>query len=207
MLVAPAGLNPIRERDRIAGEVLPARHYGSVDVFLEAYESAAGGEVLVIDNGGRTDEGCIGDLTVLEAQAAGISGILVWGLHRDSAELTEVDLPVFSYGTFPAGPQRLDDREPDALATARFGNGVVGSDHVVFADADGAVFVPATGVESVLAAAAAISLTERAQADLIRAGSTIRDQLRFAEYLEAHAVDPSYTFRKYLRLIGGAVEE
>jgi 4-hydroxy-4-methyl-2-oxoglutarate aldolase len=91
MLVAPAGLNPIREGDRMAGEVLPVRHYGSVDVFLEAYESASGGEVLVIDNGGRTDESCIGDLTVLEAQAAGISGILVWGLHRDSAELTEID--------------------------------------------------------------------------------------------------------------------
>jgi 4-hydroxy-4-methyl-2-oxoglutarate aldolase len=78
---------------------------------------------------------------------------------------------------------------------------------VVFADADGAVFVPAMEVESVLATATAIGLTERAQADLIRPGSTIRDQLRFAEYLEAHAVDPSYTFRKHLRSIGGVIEE
>jgi APA family basic amino acid/polyamine antiporter len=31
----------------------------------------------VIDNAGRRDEGCIGDLTVLEARAAGLAGIVV----------------------------------------------------------------------------------------------------------------------------------
>ena len=46
---------------------MPARHYGSVDVFLEALSSAGPGDVLVIDNGGRTDEACIGDLVALEA--------------------------------------------------------------------------------------------------------------------------------------------
>ncbi len=69
---------------RIAGRVLPARHYGSVDIFLEAMETAGKGDVLVIDNHGRRDEACIGDLTVLEAQAAGLSGIVVWGFHRDT---------------------------------------------------------------------------------------------------------------------------
>jgi 4-hydroxy-4-methyl-2-oxoglutarate aldolase len=40
-------------------------------------EKAEPGDVLVIDNGGRMDEGCIGDLTVLEAQASGLAGIAV----------------------------------------------------------------------------------------------------------------------------------
>jgi regulator of RNase E activity RraA len=59
---------------RFAGRVLPAQHVGSVDVFLEAFESAEPGDVLVVDNGGRRDEACVGDLVALEAQAAGIAG-------------------------------------------------------------------------------------------------------------------------------------
>jgi regulator of RNase E activity RraA len=54
-------------------------------VFLEALGSAGYGDVLVVDNGGRADEACVGDLVVLEAQAAGVSGMVVWGLHRDTS--------------------------------------------------------------------------------------------------------------------------
>src|SRR6266536_1088712 len=52
---------------------------GSVDVFLEAFSRAEPGDVLVIDNGGRSDEACVGDLAVLEAEAAGLAGLVVWG--------------------------------------------------------------------------------------------------------------------------------
>jgi len=37
----------------VVGRVRPARHYGSVDIFLEALENASPGEVLVMDNSGR----------------------------------------------------------------------------------------------------------------------------------------------------------
>ena len=102
--VAPPGIGAVIPGQRIAGRALPARHYGSVDVFLEAFSGAAHGDVLVVDNGGREDEACVGDLVVLEAQAAGVGGVMVWGRHRDTAELTQIALPVFSYGRCPAGP-------------------------------------------------------------------------------------------------------
>ena len=207
VIVAPPGLRPVHPADRVAGPVLPVRHYGSVDLFLEALESARGGEVLVIDNGGRTDEACIGDLTVLEAQAAGLAGMLVWGRHRDTPELDGIDFPVFSYGAYPLGPLRLDQAEPAALESARFGTAFVDEAHVVFADADGAVFVQQDAVEAVLSAAVSLLDTERRQASQIDAGVSLRVQLRFSDYLELRADDPSYSFRQHLRAIGGAIEE
>src|SRR4030066_2271700 len=81
--IAPPNIRTLINGSRIAGHVLPVRHYGSVDIFLEAMSNAKDGDILVIDNGAKTDEGCIGDLTTLEARASGLAGIIVWGYHRD----------------------------------------------------------------------------------------------------------------------------
>jgi regulator of RNase E activity RraA len=178
-----------------------------VDIFLEAIETARLGDILVIDNAGRLDEGCIGDLTALEAQAAGLGGIAIWGAHRDTAELEQIGFPVFSYGTCPAGPRRLDTPDADALDTARFGDCVVGKEDVVFGDLDGVLFVSGHRAEELLTAAREIWQAEREQARAVRDGKTLREQLRFDEYLARRAADPSYTFRKHLRALGGAIEE
>ncbi|WP_380280095.1 RraA family protein [Kitasatospora purpeofusca] len=204
---APAGVAAVVPGGRVAGRVLPVRHYGSVDVFLEAYGAAEPGDVVVIDNGGRTDEACVGDLAVLEARAAGAAGVVVWGLHRDTPELVEIGLPVFSYGSLPLGPLRLDVREPEALVSARFGPHLVGVEDVVFADADGVLFVPGARLDEVLETAAGLARTERAQAERIRSGDTLRRQTAFDAYLERRAADPGYSFRQHLRRAGGAIEE
>jgi 4-hydroxy-4-methyl-2-oxoglutarate aldolase len=178
-----------------------------VDVFLEAFSRAERGDVLVVDNGGRLDEACVGDLAVLEAEAAGLAGLVVWGRHRDTPELEEIGLPVFSYGSYPPGPVRLDEREPEALTTARFGPHVVSGEDVVFGDDDGVLFVVAERAEEVLAAAHQIWETEREQARRIRAGETLRRQTSFDDYLARRAADPSYSFRQHLRRVGGEIEE
>jgi 4-hydroxy-4-methyl-2-oxoglutarate aldolase len=207
---APAGIRPVLlglAGRRLAGRALPARHYGSVDVFLEAFGQAQAGDVLVVDNGGRADEACIGDLAVLEARAAGLVGVVIWGLHRDTADLLDIGVPVFSYGSCPPGPVRLDEQEPDALASARFGPHHVTRDDVVLADDDGVLFVPAIRTQEILTTAGQIWRIEREQARRIRAGHTLRDQMRFAEYLARRSEDPGYTFRRHLRHVGGAIEE
>src|SRR5215217_8139495 len=76
---APAALGTVMPGSRLAGRVAPAQHVGSVDIFLEALEGAAPGDVLVVDHGGRLDEACVGDLVALEAQAAGLEGLVIWG--------------------------------------------------------------------------------------------------------------------------------
>lgn len=205
--LAPPGIRPLTMENHIAGRVLPVRHYGSVDIFLEAMGAAEQGDILVIDNAGRLDEGCIGDLTALEAQASALAGILVWGAHRDTMELIEIGFPIFSYGTCPAGPQRLDPRDADALKTAHFGNLELTNQDIIFANADGVLFVSSLQVEQVLSTAHEIWGKERRQAELIQAGKKLREQLQFDQYLAQHRRDEAYTFRQHLRSIGGAIEE
>lgn len=205
--LAPFGIRPLREDQHIAGRAQPARHVGSVDVFLEACEMVAPGDVLVIDNEGRTDEGCVGDLVALEAQAAGIGALVIWGCHRDSPELQQIGLPVFSYGTCPAGPQQMRPAPADRLTMARFGAEEVGREDVVFADADGVLFVAEQHVETLLAIADRLRQTERQQADQVRAGISLREQFAFKLFLERRAADPAYTFRQHLRSRDGAIEE
>ncbi|WP_372411343.1 RraA family protein [Streptomyces luteireticuli] len=206
----PAALAAVEPGGRLAGRVRPARHVGSVDVFLEAYEAAeaAGpGEVLVVDNGGRLDEACVGDLAVLEARAAGIQGLVVWGLHRDTADVRDIGLPVFSLGAIPTGPLHLGERPDDALTSARVGEWTVTTADVVLGDDDGVLFVPAGRTAELLALAESIRDTERHQAELIRSGRTLRDQVDFAGYLARRREAPSLTFREHLRSVGGAIEE
>lgn len=170
-------------------------------------QNAQSGDILVIDNGGRLDEGCIGDLTALEADNCGLAGIIVWGAHRDTPELQQIGLPVFSYGTCPSGPQRLNPRDSSALRSARFGNFLVDPGDVAFADDDGCLFVTAGGVDDLLRVAYEIWQRERWQAQAIKSGHSLREQLEFTQYLEKRAAEPSYSFRQHLRKISGAIEE
>ncbi|MEV8637331.1 RraA family protein [Streptosporangium sp. NPDC051023] len=204
---APALTRAVVPGSRLAGRVSPARHAGSVDVFLEAFEEAAPGDVLVVDNGGRLDESCVGDLVVLEAQAAGLEGVVIWGLHRDTADIRAIGLPVFSLGSIPTGPQRLDERPEGALESAVVGDWTVGRDDLVLGDDDGVLFVPADRAEDLFTLAETIRDTERRQAERIHGGVSLRDQVGFGAYLAQREQTPSLTFRDHLRAVGGAIEE
>ena len=202
----PAGLTAVSRGMSLAGRVLPVHHAGSVDLYLEALESAEPGDVLVVDNDGLLTEACVGDLVALEVANAGLTGIVIWGLHRDTADIIEIGLPVFSLGSLPTGPLRVHPAADDALRTATIGDWTVTTEDVVIGDEDGIVFVEAASIDRVLGIARGIRDTERRQAELIRGGRSLRDQVRFAEYLAARAENPGLTFRQHLTGVGGAIE-
>jgi hypothetical protein len=122
---------------------------------------------------------------------AGLEGIVVWGLHRDTVDIRAIGLPLFSLGAIPTGPQRLDDRPADALDTATVGEWTVTREDVVLGDDDGVLFVPAIHAGELFTSAEKIRDTERRQAEKMRGGESLRSQVRFDRYLARRQETPS----------------
>ena len=146
-------------------------------------------------------------VVALEVQAAGLEGIVIWGLHRDTADIRAIGLPVFSLGAIPTGPFRLDARAHDALESAVVGDSEVSREDLVLGDEDGVLFLPSPQAEEIFTLAETIRDTERRQAERIRAGASLRSQVQFRAYLAKRENTPSLSFREHLRTVGGAVEE
>ncbi|NUU06045.1 RraA family protein [Leifsonia sp. C5G2] len=202
---APVSLVALLPGRPFAGPAAPVTHLGSVDVLLETIDDAPPGAVLVVDNGGRDDEACVGDLMLLEAREAGMAGAVIWGRHRDSAQLREIGLPVFSRGSHPFGPRRVPPAGT-AMRSAFLDGVTVTADHWVVGDDDGVLVLAAGDREQLFAEALRIQTVEGAQAERMRTGSSLRDQLDFARYRHRQAEDPTLTLRRYLAETGGAIE-
>jgi 4-hydroxy-4-methyl-2-oxoglutarate aldolase len=202
----PAGLQPLNADMRCVGRARPVRHIGSIDVFFEALQDARPGEVMVVDNGGRLDEACVGDIVALEVEAAGIEGMVIWGLHRDSRELREIGFPIFSLGALPTGPQRLHARPADMFSRAAVGQHVVSADDIVVADANGVLFLPEDRLADIVDAATAYRDMEARQLEAMRDGGSFRKLIHFDEYLARRRREPGYGFRQHLKEIAAAAE-
>jgi 4-hydroxy-4-methyl-2-oxoglutarate aldolase len=204
--VGPRGFRCNIAGSKAAGPARPARHAGSTDVFLEAIAASKSGDMLVIDNGGRTDEGCIGDLVVGEAFMTGIAATVCWGTHRDTTAILKFGARVWSLGTCPNGPLELRRRHATALEAANLGSVTVTLEDYVFADDDGVVVVAAADLDRIIVAAKDIAAREGAQADRLLKGELLRTQLDLDRYVARRDADATYTFREHLKSFGGAIE-
>src|SRR5256886_16844610 len=103
--ISPPGIRPVTPDRRLA-----AQRYRSdileASMFFWKQMQGQPGEVLIIDNGGRLDEGCIGDLTALVTPDCGLAGIIVWGVDPETPQPRQIRLPVFSYATPASVPAR-----------------------------------------------------------------------------------------------------
>ena len=203
--VAPVTLTALLPGRPFQGPAAPVTHLGSVDVLLETIDDAPPGAVLVVDNGGRRDEACVGDLMLLEAAGAGMAGAVIWGLHRDTAQLREIGLPLFSLGAHPFGPRRVPPAGTAMRRAFLDGVAVAPGDWIV-GDDDGILVIAGGHNDELFAEAQRIQSVEGAQAERMRAGTSLRDQLDFRRYRELQSADPTLTLRRYLAETGGAIE-
>lgn len=186
------GLRPVTGAAQIAGPAFTVRFVPvspNSDATVGDYlEEVAPGQVVVLDNGGRTDATVWGDILSLTAARQGVAATVIDGVCRDAASSREVGYPIFARGTYMrTGKDRVQVAEvggPVSCSTAR-----VDAGDLVLGDADGVVVVPASRAEEVLALAEGIEATEARIRAAVRGGAALRDARREHGYFDLQRRD------------------
>ncbi len=134
-----------------------------------AIDSAQNGDIIVIDNGGRTDTSCWGGILANGAKMKGISGIVVDGAIRDLDDIIDADLPAYARGTVVATARgRIMEESTNAMI--QFGGVQVRPGDVILADRSGVTVIPQEQLDAVLDKAEELFAKEEAMIAEIRKG-------------------------------------
>ncbi|MBN3862540.1 RraA family protein [Pseudomonas frederiksbergensis] len=144
---------------------------GTVGDFIE---DVAPGDVVVIDNGGRTDCTVWGDIMTQYAGTRQIAATVIDGVCRDVNKALGDGYPIFSKGRFMrTGKDRVQVQsvnQPVSIGTTR-----VCARDIVVADANGVVIVPRARAAEVAACARQIESVEADIRALISQGKTLKE--------------------------------
>lgn len=147
---------------RFAGPAFTVRYVpvganrGTVGDYLD---DCVPGQVVVIDNGGRTDCTVWGDILTSIAHARGVSGTVIHGVCRDVWRPIELGYPIFTRGRFMrTGKDRVE--AIDAGGTVSLGQVQVRAGDVLVGDEDGVLVIPAGRADEVADVAAGIAEAE-----------------------------------------------
>lgn len=144
---------------------------GTVGDFIE---DVAPGDVVVIDNGGRTDCTVWGDIMTQYAGTRQIAATVIDGVCRDVNKALGDGYPIFSKGRFMrTGKDRVQVQsvnQPVSISAAR-----VCARDIVVADANGVVVVPRARAAEVAACARQIESVEADIRALIAQGKTLKE--------------------------------
>lgn len=143
---------------------------GTVGDFID---DVAEGDIVVLDNDGRTDCTVWGDIMTQYAGLRGIAGTVIDGVCRDVMRALSDGYPLFTKGRFMrTGKDRV---QVEAVGgTVGIGTVRVQSRDIVMADANGVVIVPRARAAEVAALAREIETVEQAIRERITTGETLR---------------------------------
>ena len=126
---------------------VPKRHLGTA-----AIDSAATGDVIVVEHQSRDDCAGWGGLLSTAALARGVSGVVVDGLARDIDESEDLGFPVFARGATPVTARNkvveTSTNQPISLAGVRVDKG-----DFILADGSGIAVIPQSRLNDVLVVA------------------------------------------------------
>jgi len=151
---------------------------GSVGDFID---DVTEGDVVVMDNDGRTDCTVWGDIMTQYAGIRGIAATVIDGVCRDVGRALGDDYPVFSIGRFMrTGKDRVQVESVNT--TVGIGAVRVASRDIVMADANGVVIIPREHARRVAETAQKIEGAEAAIRDRIAKGDTIGEARKAMGY-------------------------
>ncbi|MWK36605.1 4-carboxy-4-hydroxy-2-oxoadipate aldolase/oxaloacetate decarboxylase [Actinomadura sp. J1-007] len=154
----------------------PAQHIGTPVI-----ESARPGEVVVIDNRGRTDVSCWGGILTVAALRKGIAGVIIDGACRDVAESHELGLPVHGRAVVPVSARgRIVQEAMDVPVT--IGGAAVDAGDYAVADRSGVAFVPAARLAEVVELAERIAEREARMVEAVRAGRPVTEVMHDSKF-------------------------
>jgi len=144
---------------------------GTVGDFID---DVAEGDVVVIDNDGRTDCTVWGDIMTQYAGLRGIAGTVIDGVCRDVSQALGDHYPLFTAGRFMrTGKDRVQVESVNA--TVGIGTVRVASRDIVVADANGVVVVPRGRAREVAGIARKIEEVESRIREQIAEGKSLGD--------------------------------
>lgn len=142
---------------------------GTVGDFID---DVAPGDVVVIDNDGRTDCTVWGDIMTQYAGQRGIAATVIDGVCRDVSKALGDHYPMFSAGRFMrTGKDRVEVESVNT--TVAIGTVRVASRDIVVADANGVVIVPRGRAREVAETARRIEEVESRIREQIAQGKTL----------------------------------
>lgn len=178
------GISAISRRRRMVGTAYTVRYVpvgetkGTVGDYIDEVRP---GDVIVLDNQGRTDCTVWGDILTVTAGIKGISGTLIDGVCRDLDGIDDENYPLYARSVFMmTGKDRV--MVDGTQVTVSIGNRQVRPDDIIVGDASGVVVVPKERAEEVLRVARAIEAAEAAIIEAVRGGATIADARRAHGY-------------------------
>lgn len=169
---------------RLVGPAFTVQGSGGDNLALHlAVLKARPGDVLVVDAGSAAN-GHWGEVLTVAAQVRGISGLLIDGGVRDTAEIRELRFPVFSRRNAIRGTRK---DFPGVFGRAVTAGGVrIEPGDMIVGDADGVVAIPHTEITRVLAEADARVAQEQQFFRRLRDGERTIDLYAFGEPFRSH---------------------
>lgn len=166
LVAGGAKLRPMHRGGKLCGPAFTVKVAPGDNLMVhKAIDTAAPGDIIVVDAGGDVTQAIIGDIMSSLAEKRGIAGFVIYGAIRDAAEIGLRRFPVYACGVTHRGPYKNGPGEinvPIALDGM-----VVNPGDIIVGDADGVVAVPLANAETVLALARAQLAKETATLDAI----------------------------------------
>jgi len=153
--VLPNFILPLIPGSRLVGRASVAQMSQDDNLVMRHVLDAppAPGSVLVVAGGSTSRCSIIGGLLALEMQNAGIAGFVTDGLVRDSQEIRQLGLAVWSRGVTPIASQKKGPAR--VRGAVSIGGVVIRDGDLVIADDDGVVIWPLEQVDALLVKAEA----------------------------------------------------
>src|SRR5271157_5384091 len=144
---------------------------GTVGDFLDDVQQ---GQIVVLDNGGRTYCTVWGDIMTVYAAKRGIAGTVIDGVCRDMPRILESKYPIFTRGHVPVtGKDRV---ELDAMnVPVAVSEVLVRPNDILVCDDTGVVVIPYDRAEQVLKAAMEIDEVEQKILAMLDKGMSLRE--------------------------------